>query len=1625
MKHKLLTLIATLLCSMTIAISSAHAATIYTVFDDETQTLTYYHNTNYDSGNNKHEKYDPVNNPLARRFVSYHSKVKKVVIHVSMRNATLTSFCRMFYGGYNSEGGTYNTLTALTTIEGLENLNTANVTDMSWMFYGCSALTSIDLSALNTDNVTDMSYMFQGCSKLTTIYCNDSWNARASLTSSAYMFDGCTKLVGGKGTVYNSSKTDKSYARLDGGSSLPGYFTQIKKIYTVYDASTHTLTYRYDNSYNLDNHYHELYDPVGEPSALRFAAYHDQVEKAVIDPSMKDARLTSTRRMFYGGYSSGNYNLSNMTTIEGMTNLNTGNVTDMNNMFYLCMALTSVDLTSFDISKVTTMTYMFHQCSALTTIYCEGDWSTSTASSNPMFTGCTALVGGEGTAYDADIVNKAYARMDGGPKAPGYFTSKSKAKKVYTVFDEETLTLTYRYDNEYYLSNPYHEFYDPVNNPDAVRFNTYYSIIQKVVIAPSMKNAPLKSLYRMFYGGYNEDTKMYQNLSALTTIEGLENLNTAIVTDMSQMFSRCSALTAIDVNSFNIAKVTDMSHLFNECSALAAIYCDADWSTSAALTNSNYMFYGCEALVGGEGTAYDESKVDKTYARVDGGSSAPGYFTKVRKVYTAFDQKTQTLTYRYDSNYDLSNAYQEEYDPVNNPSATRFALYNSLVKKAIIAPSMKEAPLTSMYRMFFGGYNSETDETYHLTNMTAIEGLENLNTAIVTNMSAMFYSCTALTSLDLSSFNTANVKNMNYMFLGCLALKSLDLSSFDVSKVITMYSIFYRCYALTTIYCADDWSTSATLTDSQKMFSGCTALVGGEGTTYNSEVVDKTYARLDGGLKAPGYFTSKSKAKKVYTVYDDVKQTLTYRYDNSYDLSSPYQEVYDPVGKPSDIRFTDYHDQVVKAVIDPSMKEAPLTSTKNMFYGGYMGKNYNLSAMTAIEGIENLNTASVTTMMQMFASCLALESLDLSTFNTKQVTDMSSMFDNCSSLQSLNLNYFDISNVTTLVGMFSSCSELTTIFCDTDWSGTSAASDHMFAVCNKLVGGKGTAWNSSYTDATYARPDGGTKAPGYFTKRTVYTEYDEATQTLTYYYDDQMPSRSGVTEVYDPVNNPSALRFTDYYDQVVKAVIDPSMKEAPLTSMRNMFYGGFNSTSFDEQSLSKMTTVEGLENLNTAIVTDMYRMFYFCQSLTSIDLSTFNTKNVTNMYSMFIGCKALQTLDLTSFDISKVENTRQMFASCSALTTIYCSNDWSISPTLTDSYMMFSGCNKLEGGQGTMLISDGKLDKTYARPDGGTEKPGYFTKRPKVYTVFDETEKTLTYYYGSNYDESNPYFEEYDPANDSSPIRFTGYHNQVKKAIIDPSMKDAPLTSMRMMFFGNYIGSELNYLSNMTVIEGLENLNTTQVENMSLMFNGCSALTSLDLSSFNTANVTVMTDMFRYCHALTSLDLSSFNTSNVTIMYGMFDSCKALTTLDLSSFDVSKLAVTFAMFSDCFELTTIYCKDDWSTSAALASSEKMFDCCYKLVGGKGTTYNGAVIDATYARPDGGTEAPGYFTAYVKGDANGDGNVTITDAVAIVNKILGNASGSFNEAAADVNRDGEITITDAVGVVNIILNNVSE
>ena len=250
----------------------------------------------------------------------------------------------------------------------------------------------------------------------------------------------------------------------------------------------------------------------------------------------------------------------------------------------------------------------------------------------------------------------------------------------------------------------------------------------------------------------------------------------------------------------------------------------------------------------------------------------------------------------------------------------------------------------------------------------------------------------------------------------------------------------------------------------------------------------------------------------------------------------------------------------------------------------------------------------------------------------------------------------------------------------------------------------------------------------------------------------------------------------------------------------------------------------------------------------------------------------------------------------------------------------------------------------------------------EVYTVFDNATKTLTYYYDEWDAHNGDYKERYDP--ESQTARFVEYYEQVLKGRIDVSMKEAELTSMQAMFYGGeeYVDNNLVcfFLSAMTSIEGLENLNTANVSSMTAMFYGCKSLTSLDISHFNTQNVMRMRYMFASCTSLTSLDLSNLNTANVTDMNHMFSWCSSLTSLDLTTLNVSKVTSMGSMFYGCGALTTLYCNEDWSRSPALESSEMMFSWCYALKGDNGTTWSMDFSNSTYARPDMPGQ-PGYFT----------------------------------------------------------------
>jgi surface protein len=301
--------------------------------------------------------------------------------------------------------------------------------------------------------------------------------------------------------------------------------------------------------------------------------------------------------------------------------------------------------------------------------------------------------------------------------------------------------------------------------------------------------------------------------------------------------------------------------------------------------------------------------------------------------------------------------------------------------------------------------------------------------------------------------------------------------------VTSMSDMFGDCSNLRTIYVGSGWSTAA-VTNSTDMFYNCTSLVGGQGTTYDANHVDGTYAHIDCGTSNPGYFTAEGEEPwtnpdEAYACYTSSNTTLTFYYDNQ--RSSRPGTTYDLNTGSNDTGWeTDgTNASVTKVVFDPSFAGARPTTTWSWFY--------DMGNLQSITGMGYLNTSEMTNMGWMFTYCTQLTSIDVSHFNTSQVTIMDGMFQQCSSLTNLDLSSFNTSQVTDMFAMFANSSNLRTVYVGNGWSTAAVTySTSMFYGCTSLVGGQGTTWSSSNpTNKTYAHIDGGPSNPGYFTDKNA------------------------------------------------------------------------------------------------------------------------------------------------------------------------------------------------------------------------------------------------------------------------------------------------------------------------------------------------------------------------------------------------------------------------------------------------------------------------------------------------------------------------------------------------------------
>ena len=696
----------------------------------------------------------------------------------------------------------------LKNIEGLEYLNTNEVTDMSQMFKACYSLPNIDLTHFNTDKVTEMDQMFYACWSLTTLDLSE-FNT-SSVATMYQMFMSCKSLqtvyVNCNFTTENCNDNDNQMfaqcAKLAGATEcdgtsdigtnranyVDGYLTDIA--YARWSDDGKTLTF-YSNHDRQSGDFGVLHS--GYPSWLddeneRYAT----ATHVVFDESFSKARPTSCGYWFAS--------FQSLEGIEGIEHLNTSETTSMEGMFYGCVVKNNMNLSAHNTSKVKNMSNMFFNaqipsvslsgldCSEVTDmeamfmnarisqIDLTGLRTSKLTSMGSMFEGCQIKDNLDLSGFNTEKV-----------------TSMSSLFKNCTATN---ICLTsFKTSNVTDMSSMF-EGCSKLTSLDLTTFNT-----ENVQNNCSMFKdcSSLTSLtFGNFYVGFSTNlSAMFQGCSALTSVD-LSKFNTANVIDMQYMFDGCKSLASLDVSMFNTGTVLNMCNMFSGCSSLTEldlmnfstsnvqtmdnmfagnsslvwIFADSKFST-ASCTRGNGMFNGCVSLLGA--INYDASKTDYKYA-----NCSTGYFAdknKGRNTYVRWNNTVLTFYYSY---YKQSGDY--ELNTGNNDP--KWLSKSDNIKKVVFDKSFKDQSPWTCRKWFYK------------TKINSIEGIENLDVNDTRNMTSMFEGCYELTLLDLSSFNTPNLNIMNRMFYKCLKLTTIYASDkFQIGKQAGS-EVFTKCYKL-------------------------------------------------------------------------------------------------------------------------------------------------------------------------------------------------------------------------------------------------------------------------------------------------------------------------------------------------------------------------------------------------------------------------------------------------------------------------------------------------------------------------------------------------------------------------------------------------------------------------------------------------------------------------------------------------------------------------------------------------------------------------------------------------------------------------------------------------------------
>ncbi len=1149
----------------------------------------------------------------------------------------------------------------------LSNADTSNVTNMGNLFYGCSSLKTLDLTSFDTSNVTDMSLMFYDCPLLSDLDIS-SFDTK-NVTYMSVMFYNCSSL----------ESLDLSHFDISNLSSPGSMFSGCTSL----------------ESLNISNWDFVKFNASSFSSST--SLYSTPIKLIIMD----NAKLYNSISYMFGG-------LRNLEQVS-LNNIDTTNVTGMSNLFNGDINLSTLDLRSFNTKNVTSMNSMFYGMTNLETIIVSDNFVTDkVVDSDYMFKDDTSLVGGSGTVFDPDHVDKEYARYDGGEHKPGYFNSFDYSGKYEITYNNDGRIFT-RYINAgdpidflpdgdktgytlegWYLNNvKITESYVPTSDITLV---ANYDINEYTITFESKGGSEVNPIYKEYNSEIGDlpvpekagfrlvgwfDSESYIRLVSPTTkvVEDItlyakwEEVNSSSLTydagEGSFIDGKTRTINYEYPGSGLVRRVVHTSNI-NDDGDARSVYSN-NLSQNHVVSISGAKKIRIEVWFTTESTSYDwlaiypsgitPSKTNYNSATISGGKlGGHGSYTG----YTKPSNQDKTYHKVYEVNGNTAQFYF-----TSDSGGAYYGFYAIVTGISYTSDIDYEIPQAN--NKFFVGWNTESDGTGDAY-LNELELFSNINSLSGKTLYAQYIDAYStfidgkelnirMKKLSGSSNPTYTTTNSNiYGFVRSDTMPSIEMTEDNIVSTPDSISPIYMWYENNTIRYYVNSDRVYLNSDSSYLFNNMTLLNNFDFSEINTSKVQDfsyffSYCRKLTNIDLSSFDTSSAINLSYMFYYCTSLETIDL---SSLDVSK-VENMAGLFSYCSSLTSVDLNSLNTQNVIYiysmfykcTSLETIDLSSLDLSNVESMNSLFYNCTSLTSVD-LSSLNTQNVKEMSSLFSNCSSITNINLSSLDTSKVTSMSSMFQNCTSLETIDLSSFDVRNVTSMSSMFQNCSSLKEIdmfnFKTTSLTNISS----MFQNCKNLI------------------------------------EVD-----LSHF------DTSKVTQMNSMFQNCTSLKELDLN----------SFNTTSVSYMYSMFEG---CSSLQELDLS---------TFNTTSATNMASMFTGCKNLTELDLSSFDTSKVTNMNSMFANCTSIQEIDITGFKTTVLSSANNMFANCIDLRTIY--SDASITfSAVTNANDMFTSDNLLVGGRGT-TYSSSNIDKEYAHLDSGSSNPGYFSQRMGIIITFD------------------------------------------------------------------------------------------------------------------------------------------------------------------------------------------------------------------------------------------------------------------------------------------------------------------